>query len=665
MLAASGCHKDSFNFDEFTRPTTTTPDDGTGLPPSTRTPNVGITTDVTSASERGQIGLTVTSDEMAPAGGLAVMINIGVAMAGEFTSANCTGLVCTVTIPEGMTTTELILMPTSDSATENSERWTATLVDGSDYNLDAGNNDVAFDITDPLSSPPTVMNDRTIAELNAYDTPTALAANAIRAGNDEGGILTITGFCYDDADGNPQVYVQKQQNLAHLGIWTSGQIPTVNEFDHDFRYAFLGDNAVTSRSTSDTAIYLIEGDATYKGVNFFLDGSLDMDFAANTYTGRILATDQGMLNQFGSDTAMLPDGSGGMRAIADDDDLFIFLRGTLTADGFTGTPTIRATGFFADLAAFTSATFSGRFYHSTGYDPIAGDPSEIAGAGVIVNGGGMNDLHFGIIGRCVIECAAGEINSRTLADLNAYDTPTALAASAIRNLQSDAIDSVAITASRYDDASSNPQIYVQMLEFAALGVWVNGNTPEIGVFDHDYNYGFLGDNAVTPPPNSGTAIYGIEGDATYKGVNFFPDGTLTMDFTANTYTGNISADGGDTVDDFGSVTAMLPDGSGGMRAIANDDDLIIDLQGSITADGFRPFFTSPVMITATGFFADLTRNIRNEDYSGRFYNSAGASGDPSEIAGAGEITHLGDFGVMNDLYYGFVGRCIANCAAGD
>ena len=265
------------------------------------------------------------------------------------------------------------------------------------------------------------------------------------------------------------------------------------------------------------------------------------------------------------------------------------------------------------------------------------------------------------------------MNGRTLADLNAYDTPTAVSANLIRNLQSDAIgltgSEVTITASRYDDAADMPQVYVQRLEFAALGVWVNGNTPEIGVFDHDnYDYAFLGDNVVTSRPASGMATYDIEGDATYKSVNFFPDGSLTMDFAANTFSGNIGVDGAAALNHFGSATAMVPDASGNPRPLENDDDLTINLAGTglvdtITDDGFS---STPTISTATGFFDDLLTGATGT-LAGRFYNADAAgydpmAGDPSEIAGAGMFA---DSDGTGDLHFGFVGRCTANCAAGD
>ena len=1023
MLAASGCHKDSFNFDEFTRPTTTTPDDGTGLPPSTRTPNVGITTDVTSASERGQIGLTVTSDEMAPAGGLAVMItiagamdgdftanapctanlvctvrilegnrvgnlvlmptsdaavenseewtaslvdggsnynfaannnvafditdpptpgpmmplpevdiiatsdsvvegnpvvlvitsdlaapstglpvdiNIGVAMDGEFTftatgPVTCTNFpVCTVTIPSGRQMVELTLTPTSDFSTEGSESWTATLVDDddNDYNLDAGNNNVGFDITDLIAavgiatsntgieggaavtltitssvpvpatltdgltvtinigdaddgeftsancialvcevvidptemtailiitpSPdsdteggsedwtatiapdtdnniftvdsstdnavfavanmlPPVVDSTDLDDLNAYNTPTALSVNAMRAGVESASVGAIGGFQYNDADGNPRVLVERL-DFANLGIWINGDITAA-----DFNFAPLNINVVTPPTTSSalpTATYALEGEMTYNGNRFYPDGALMADFANAEVSGEISLDGQEAADDFGGTT--LADGT---TAITNSDNLTLGLNAAGISGGFSGALNIiTAEGFFLSLSG--TGTYSGRFNDNTNsYDAATDAPQEVSGIfggitdanGNALNGGFLGqcsaDCRLPIIGiltsdtaieggavtltitsdipapasglavtvsingadnadftslacttppECVVVIASGmrtatltimassdadaiaerwtaaivipangdfaadpnnadtdfiisetdilptAMNGRTLADLNAYTIPTPLAADVIRNLQSETIDGVTITASRYDDASSMPQVYVQMLEFAALGIWVNGNAPMPNVeFDHDYEYAFLGDNAVSTLPNSGTATYNIEGDATYRGVNFFPDGDLNMDFVAGTFEGRIQARDTQALNHFGSATAMVPDvndldsdgDTAELRLLAANDDWAINLDGMIDADGFS---STPTISISTGFFADLLTGTTGT-FAGRFYDAAGyttASGDPSEVAGAGIIT---DSDGTGNLHFGFLGRCTVAC----
>ena len=763
---------------------------------------IGIMTD-DAVMEGNAVVLTITSSIAAPANGLTVTINIGVADATEFTSGDCTGSQCVITITSGMMA-ELTITALSGDEAENVEMWTATIEpDTAIFNVDAANDDDTFNITNlplpafisPLS--PAFTNPETLANLNAYDLPITLAANAIRAGEDT--LIAadvITGFQYNDADGNPQVYVQLLTH-AHLGIWTDGQVPTVitsptGMVDNDFRYAFLGDNAVNPPADTDgrgDAIYNVEGDATYKGVNFFPGGQLTMRFDAGTFEGRIAAVGgvaESNLNVFGDANAMVPDvndldGDGDiteLREVGFSDALQLDIsNGMITGDGFeSALTTAAAIGFFRDLATFTSASFSGRFYDESTYAPRITAPDEVAGTGVIVDGSGMNDLHFGFLGQCFTGCNSlpiigisssadtiqeggqvalmitsdtvasaggflvtidisgamdGEftttpasvcdsnlvcrvtilenersvnlilsptddsdntentenwmatlrdgsnynrdaannnvafdivdpltlptaMNGRTLAELNAYDIPSALAADAIRNFQSDAIDGVAITASLYADASGMPQVYVQLLEFAALGIWINGNTPEIGVFDHlNYDYAFLGDNVVTPPAMSdlrGIASYTIEGDATYKGVNFFPDGSLNSDFDAGTFSLVITADGGEALDDFGSATAMLPDGSG-MRSVVGIDSLVVVTAGTIDSSGFQG---TPMVNVASGFFVDLfagaTGTVRGGFYDDPLnYDSAMAT--PRELSGVMEIVDA-----QGNLEMGFLGR---------
>ena len=244
----------------------------------------------------------------------------------------------------------------------------------------------------------------------------------------------------------------------------------------------------------------------------------------------------------------------------------------------------------------------------------------------------------------------GIATSDSVMEGNAAVAPTALAANAIRNLQSDAIDGVAITASRYDDLSTRlPQVYVQRLEFAALGIWVNGNDPEIGMTDHDdYDYAFLGDNGVNPPSTTdgrGDAIYDVEGDATYRGLNFFPDGSLTMHFDLGTFEGAMSATEG---------VAETPDDFGGANPAAGTDFFTFSFtNGRITDTGFEVSDISS--ITGLGFFSGLN-SITATSLTGRFYNGPGynpSTAAPTELAGVVEITNGGG---MNDLHIGFLGR---------
>ena len=387
------------------------------------TPNIiGLSSTDSRAQEGGQINLVIMSDTVAPMGGFLVMFEISGAIDGEFTlpGADCSTNfpICTVTIAETTDSVNLVLSPTDDTTVETTENWMVTLMDGTNFIRDPANNAVAFDITDPLPVP-IVSPDRTLADLNFYDTPDTLTAGEIRAG-DEGSAGTITGLQYNDPVGLPQIYVQRLQGFAHLGIWTNQQVPTVNEFDHVFEYTFLADNAVSNSNlpTGGIAQYNFEGDATYKGVNFFPDGNLVVDFGANSYRGLMTASGSSDENHFGADDARVPDGTTDGRflvggTIAMSDRLRIdFAGGTIDRDGtictnatFCGTWTLPATGvtnaptgFFADLAG-ASGSVRGRFYHSSGYNPASRDPFEIAGTGEVTDSA-MNELRFGFLGSC-------------------------------------------------------------------------------------------------------------------------------------------------------------------------------------------------------------------------------------------------------------------------
>ena len=405
------------------------------------TPNIiGLSSTDSRAQEGGQINLVIMSDTVAPMGGFLVMFEISGADLTEFTlpEADCVTNfpVCTVTILETTDSVDLVLSPTDDTTVETTENWMVTLMDGTNFIRDPANNAVAFDITDPVPLP-AVSPDRTLADLNLYATPVVLASTAIRAGS-ESSTGTITGFRYNDPAGMPQIYVQRLQGFAHLGIWVGGEEPTVSGFDHNFLYASLADNAVAPTSPTPgagIAVYFLEGDATYKGVNFFPDGSVRFNFGTvadgigtpgMSYDGSITANGGTDENHFGADDARVPDGSTLGRFVNATDVLTINLVGSITADGFVGTrpdsggtqistTTIgTASGFFADLGNppdITSASFSGRFYDSTGYSATSGnDPRELAGAGVIEDGGGTNNLHFGIIGSCGQACGPGTNN---------------------------------------------------------------------------------------------------------------------------------------------------------------------------------------------------------------------------------------------------------------
>ena len=361
-------------------------------------PIISISSSAATIQEGGQVALMITSDTVASAGGFLVTIDISGAMDGEFTTTPAlvcdSNLVCRVTILENERSVNLILSPTDDSDdTENTENWMATLRDGSNYDL-ATNNNVALAIVDTLTLP-TAMHGRTLAELNAYDIPTALSVNVIRnlLSEDIGGV-TISASRYGDAAA-PDVFVQMLE-FAALGVWVNGNTPEIGMTDHDFDYAFLGDNGVNPPATTDgrgDAIYNIEGDATYRGLNFFPDGSLTMDFDAGTFDGAMGAV-EGLTET--------PDSFGGANPTTGGTDVFMFsfTNGDFTAEGFRAAGfSIIGAGFFSGLNGVTTTSLTGRFYNGPGYMPDMAAPTELAGVVEITNGGGMNDLHMGFLGR--------------------------------------------------------------------------------------------------------------------------------------------------------------------------------------------------------------------------------------------------------------------------
>ena len=414
---------------------------------------IGIMTLDTMATEGGAaIALTITSSINAPEGGLEVTVRISGANANDFAAGVCTNppqCDVVVLIPTGMMSVVLILTPSALDSVENIEQWTAMIVPvNTVFSVDSNADDADFSITDPTF--PTAMNGRTLAELMPLDaTPTVLGVDEIRAGGDENATraaIPITGLRYDDADGNPQIYVQRL-TYANLGIWTNGQEPTIitsstataDDFDNDFRYGFLADNALLGSDLPTTraqANYEVEGDATYRGVNFFIEGSINAMFTAGTFLSNIGTGGGDALDDFGSANAMVPDvddldGDGDtaeLRTVATSDRFRIFTNGGINNDGFSGTPTIDvATGFFADFVTddgmgimvqdITSASFSGRFYDESTYDGTITAPDELAGTGVIVDGGERMI--------CILAFSANVSPAAILFPISAYLRPTA------------------------------------------------------------------------------------------------------------------------------------------------------------------------------------------------------------------------------------------------
>ncbi len=771
MTAVTGCHKDSFNFDEFTRPTTATPDtnpdndDGTGtpddgdeIPVPMNLPVVSIATGDMPVEDGAGVTLTITSSETVPAtltGGLSVTINIVGADAADFNNAVCTNLVCIVTIPAGSNSVSLILSPLSDFSTET-ERWTATLEDGDDYNLDAGNNNVGFDITDLIAAIGIMTSDMPI-EGGAAVTLTISSSDVVPATLTDGLSVTINIVGADAADFNNAVCtglvcivtIPAGSNSVSLILSPLSDFSTetgerwtatlVDDDDNDYNLDAGNNNvgfdiddliAVVDIMTSDTtaiengaAVTLtisstLPAPAGGLSVTINIGVAMDGEFTANaeadctTDFPRCIVTipenersvnlTLSPLSDFSTEpgerwTATLVDTGAYNPAAGGDDnvafditdliaDISILPSASMATEGgaiaLTITSSINAPvgglsvtvsigGISVVAADISSANtncnglicevviLSGTDSVVLNLMPASGDESEnpeswtatIRPVPTMFNTPDLTDEATFTIENFPLPMAA---NLETLANLNAYDIPTALSVNLIRNLQSDAVRGVAITASRYDDASGNPQVYVQLLEFAALGVWVNGNAPDIGVFDHiNYDYAFLGDNVVATLPTSGSASYSIEGDAIYKGVNFFPDGIISANFgTGGNVNVLISADGSNATnraDDYGDANAMVPMTGGGMRPATATDNINIQFTGTIIGNEFQG---TPI-ITGGGFFADLAGfDSAASSFSGRFYDSVpNPATAPRELAGVMEI--VDDQG---NLEMGFLGR---------
>ena len=336
-------HSDSDSGDTIlpTRPTT-----GGGDDPDL--PVVSIATSNTAIIEGGAVTLTITSTLPAPPAGLSVTINISVADATEFTSAACTGLECVIFIPSGMTAGTLTIMASTDSDVEGgSERWTATLGDGSNYNpVTNGNADAAFTVANML---PPVMDSTTLVQLNAYAMSVAVAAPFRQGQNDDTRssteqTLPIVEAQYNDASGNPQILTQRLQ-FAALGVWVSGDATAVD----GFQYASLAHDVVApptqaaaAANSIGLATYDIEGDAVYKGLRLYPDGRFNADFNIGAVNGTIdvrPGTSSGgnsAIDDFGTATPTLANGTA-----LGSDPLFIRMRfapanpASIDADGFS------------------------------------------------------------------------------------------------------------------------------------------------------------------------------------------------------------------------------------------------------------------------------------------------------------------------------------------
>ena len=621
MLAASGCHKDSFDFDEFTRPTATTPDDGTELPSSTRTPNIAIFSPPT-AQEGEQVVLMITSDADAPAGGLVVMFEISGATDGEFTTtpaSACPNLVCTVRILEGNRAVDLVLTPTSDSAAET-ERWTATLVDGGDdYNLADRNNNAAFDIVDSIAVVGIATSDSVMeggAVVLTITSSIAAPANGLTVtinigvamdgeftANAEADCTTDFPRCIVTIPAGGRAVSLTLSPLSDFSTetgerWTA---TLVDDDDNDYNLDAGNNNvgfdiddliAVVDIMTSDTtaiengAVTLtissdLPAPAGGLSVTINIGGADATDFTNADCTNlvcivTILENERSViltlspLSDFSTEpgerwTATLvdtgaynPAAGGGDNVGFDITDLIAavgiatsnteIIEGgaavTLTITSDLAAPasglavTINIGG--ADNADFTSAACttppqcvvviaSGMrtatltiMASSTDTDTIAEEWT--AAIAIPANGDFAADPANADTNFIISETALPAVaNNLLLSALNAYTIPAVLATNEIRaggdnDSGNSSSATLPITGFRYGDAAA-PDVFVQKLDFAHIGIWINGN-----LADNDFAYAWLGENVVAPPATTdsrGDAIYDVEGDATYKGVNFF------------------------------------------------------------------------------------------------------------------------------------------------
>ena len=583
------------------------------------------------------------------------MISIGVAIADEFTTnseADCTNFpICTVTILERNRRVNLVLMPTSDSAVENSERWTASLVDSSNYNFAARNNNVAFDITDPPTPGP-MMPSLPVVGIATSDMPmeggagvtlTITSSETVPATLIGGLTVTIDITGADAADIQPNADCTAFPRCIVTIPAGSDSVSLILSPLSDF----------STETESWTA-------SLRDGSDFNLAANFNVDFAITDLIAAVgIMTSNTGIEGGAAVTLTITSSEAVPAALTDGLSVIINIVGADNTD-FTSAACTNTQCVITIPIGMTAGTLT--IMASTDSDAEGGSETWTATIApdtdnnIFMVDSNADDAVFAV-GNMLPPVVDGTM----LMALNDYTPPTVLAADAIRAGEDSVIAANAITGLLYNDAAGNPQIYVQLLTYAHLGIWTNGQVPTVitsptamaSDFVNDFRYAFLGDNAVSSLPTSGTANYAIEGDATYKGVNFFPDGIITANFALSSFGILISAEGdsANRADDFGNANAMVPDGSGGMRPMTTTDNISIDFTGTIVGNEFQgtPIFT------VDGFFSDLAGfDSAASSFSGRFYDSATynpAATLPRELAGVMEI--VDDQGNLN---MGFLGR---------
>ena len=229
--------------------------------------------------------------------------------------------------------------------------------------------------------------------------------------------------------------------------------------------------------------------------------------------------------------------------------------------------------------------------------------------------------------------------------------------------------------------------FVRSLDYTAIGLWLdNGNYHLDGGETNaraPYYTQFIRNNEVSESlPISGMATYNMEGDAIYRGVRFFPDGAITMDFEQLSWEGHISASGGDVnrADDFGSATAMVPDGNGVPRVATSNDFFEMRITDSVIQPNYysgddvhRYSITEGVLVTINtefgnvpevvggGFFADLDNTDNTPDLERAYYFHGTFSNAPDYNSSQGAPSELsGIFGILtqednNNMIGAFLG----------
>ena len=246
-------------------------------------------------------------------------------------------------------------------------------------------------------------------------------------------------------------------------------------------------------------------------------------------------------------------------------------------------------------------------------------------------------------------------NTETLSGLNALATSMTPDASAIRS-GGDGDSTFTnpfgpITERQYDFTDSS--IIVQQLEFAHLGVWMDGDVADDTL---RYRYANLAENIpATPPATSiGTATYNVEGDAFFNGLRFYPDGSMTVNFDTDNWQGGFTVIGNaaNVDDDFG-VGATIPDGTPDGRSPAGTDILSFSISRGTISGG--EFSGDLIIGGASGFFVPL--DVGDGTFSGRFHDADGYDGTaaPAELSGTFILTNQ-----FNDNPLGtggFLGEC--------